>query len=147
MKEASSSRRHRIKPHLPWLGFLITLFGIISYFVLFARFPITRDVPWVNLPIVLLGGGFALIGSSGWSGRRGLGKKIKAMILSVLTVALTVLFVAYIFVLSKVPEATATSLELEQPMEFSLPDHNGKSVSLSDYAGRRLVIAFFRGYW
>jgi hypothetical protein len=143
MKEAFSSRR-RNKIHLPWLGLLITLFGIISYFVFFARFPFTRDVPWVNLPIVILGGALALVGSSG---RRGLGNKIKAMIFSVLAVALTTLFIAYIFVLSKVPEPTVTSLELEQPMEFSLSDHNSSSVSLKDYADRRLVIAFFRGYW
>ena len=146
MKEAFSSRR-RNNTHLPWLGLLITLFGIISYFVFFARFPFTRDVPWVNLPIVILGGALALVGSSGWSLRRGLGNKIKAMIFSVLAVALVGLFIAYIFVLSKVPEPTVTSLELEQPMEFSLSDHNSSSVSLKDYADRRLVIAFFRGYW
>jgi peroxiredoxin len=34
-----------------------------------------------------------------------------------------------------------------QAPDFSLPDHSGKQVSLSDFAGRRLVLAFYPLDW
>ena len=31
-----------------WAGFLLSILAFVSYFMVFARFPITRNVPWVN---------------------------------------------------------------------------------------------------
>ncbi len=31
--------------------------------------------------------------------------------------------------------------------EFSLPSADGKTVALKDYAGKKLVLVFYRGYW
>jgi hypothetical protein len=31
-----------------WLGFLFSLLAFITYSLIFARFPATRNVPWVN---------------------------------------------------------------------------------------------------
>jgi len=49
---------------LPLAGFLICLVGFFSYFFLFARFPVTRDVPWANwllfaVGLVLAGAGIS----------------------------------------------------------------------------------------
>lgn len=30
---------------------------------------------------------------------------------------------------------------------FSLPASDGRTVSLKDYAGKKLVLVFYRGYW
>lgn len=30
---------------------------------------------------------------------------------------------------------------------FSLPAYDGRTVSLRDYAGKKLVLVFYRGYW
>lgn len=30
---------------------------------------------------------------------------------------------------------------------FSLPSASGATVSLKDYAGRKVVLVFYRGYW
>jgi hypothetical protein len=37
-----------------WAGFLTTLVEFLSYPLLFARFPITRDVPWVNFLLFVI---------------------------------------------------------------------------------------------
>jgi len=31
--------------------------------------------------------------------------------------------------------------------DFSLPDADGKTVRLSDFSGRNVLIDFYRGYW
>ena len=41
---------------LIWAGFGFTLVAAISYVPIFVRYPVTRDVPWVNLLLFLLGG-------------------------------------------------------------------------------------------
>ena len=42
-----------------WAGFLLCLVAFASYFLVFARFPFTRDVPWVNF--LLFGTGVAFL--------------------------------------------------------------------------------------
>jgi hypothetical protein len=46
---------------LPLAGFLVYLVGFFSYFFLFLRFPVTRDVPWANW--LLFAVGLALLGA------------------------------------------------------------------------------------
>lgn len=31
--------------------------------------------------------------------------------------------------------------------QFSLPSADGRTVSLKDYTGKKLVLVFYRGYW
>ena len=50
-----SSTPPRRKNHLIWIGVLISVIGLVSYFTFFARFPATRDIPWVNLTLVCAG--------------------------------------------------------------------------------------------
>lgn len=35
----------------------------------------------------------------------------------------------------------------ERVPEFSLPSVDGRTVGLKDYAGKKLVLVFYRGYW
>src|SRR5436309_13250524 len=46
---------------LPLAGFLVCLLGFFSYFFVFVRFPVTRDVPWANW--LLFAVGLALAGA------------------------------------------------------------------------------------
>ena len=35
----------------------------------------------------------------------------------------------------------------ERAPQFSLPSANGSTVELKSYAGKKLVLVFYRGYW
>ena len=43
-----------------WFGFLIVVASVASYLPIFAVFASTRDVPWVNYTLFLLGGALVL---------------------------------------------------------------------------------------
>src|SRR5688572_25780882 len=50
----------RRRNFLPFAGFLVCGIAFMSYPTFFARFPATRDVPWVSWLLFVLG--FALVG-------------------------------------------------------------------------------------
>jgi len=35
----------------------------------------------------------------------------------------------------------------ERVPQFSLPASDGRTLALKDYAGKKLVLVFYRGYW
>ena len=39
-----------------WAGFLVAVAAFLSYLTIFIRFPITRNVPWVNWLLFALAG-------------------------------------------------------------------------------------------
>jgi len=45
----------RRRNFFPLAGFLVCVVAFLSYFVVFYRFPATRDVPWVNWLLFVLG--------------------------------------------------------------------------------------------
>jgi hypothetical protein len=128
---------------------LIVLVGAISYFTFFARFPSLRDVPWLNLPLVLLG---ALLTALGWwrtqrrPGRRV--SKIVATLAFGLSLSLATLFGFYVLSYSySLPVPTPQTLDLVEAPDFELPDQRGRLVRLSDYRGMKVVLTFYRGFW
>jgi len=94
---------------LTWAGFAVTLVAAISYVPIFVRFPATRDVPWVNLLLFLVGGGMSLAGlkraygeSERYSG------KVSGVVLGVLALTLFGLFCWVNFVFARrVPSSSA----------------------------------------
>jgi hypothetical protein len=38
-------------------GFTIVIVALVSYIPIFTLFPVTRDIPWANYLLFLLGGG------------------------------------------------------------------------------------------
>ncbi len=139
----------RRRNHLLWLGPLVTLIGALSYFMVFARFPATRDFPWVNLPLVALGlvlSGVAVwrafVHRTVWRGR------VLGTAVFVFSLLLALAFNLYVFSLSyMLPDPTALTLELEQAPDFTLADHTGGEVRLADLRGRKVVLVFYRGFW
>ena len=134
-----------------WAGFGITLFAILSYFLFFYRFPVTRDIPWVTYglfvpAVVLLVVGFrrAFEQPERYRG------KISGPILSTLSMTLIGLF-CYL-VLAGTKDLPAKNLALQagqQAPDFTLPDADGKPVALSGILqkNRAAVLIFYRGYW
>ncbi len=135
--------------HAIWLGALISLFGAASYFEWFTPFPVLRDFPWVNLPLVLVGLLFSLWGL--WRAVRPSaiyrGKILGSLGLA-FSLLITVAFHWYIFDYSySVPAPTdAVPLRSVAP-DFTLTDAGGNAVRLTDYRGKKVVLTFYRGYW
>ena len=134
-----------------WAGFAIVLIAFMSYVPLFAVFPVTRDVPWANYLLFVIGGVLLAIGirrafrdSTHYRG------KISGSILGALSVLLVAFFAVGVTYFSKQipPAGTALGVGQKAPA-FALPDTAGKQVSSADLLKnhRGLVLIFYRGYW
>jgi hypothetical protein len=136
---------------LIWAGFGFTLVAAISYVPIFARFPATRDVPWANLLLFLLGGWLLAAGikraygeSERYSG------KIGGAVLGVLALALFGLFCWGNFIFARrLPSASGAPQQGQTAPDFTLPDVTGKPVTLSELrkTNRAILLIFYRGYW
>src|SRR5215207_7525799 len=51
----------RSRNFLPLAGFLVCVVAFLSYFLFFAQFPVTRDVPWASW--LLFAAGLGLLGA------------------------------------------------------------------------------------
>jgi hypothetical protein len=145
------------RPNAPlWLGFLVTVFAFLSYIPIFARYPITRDMPWANFLLFALGLSLLFVGL-----RRAFRQptfyrgKIAGPILTTLGVAALVLFCFFTFSLGKhlPPSAQAPKVGQKAP-DFDLVDASGKTVSLASLLStsaaspaKGVVLIFYRGYW
>lgn len=134
-----------------WLGFGAALAATLSYVPVFVPFPVTRDVPWVNLLLFLAGGYLLAVGLKRAYGEperyRG---KISGVVLGVLSLALLVLFCWGNFVFARrVPSAGSAPQVGQTAPDFTLPDAHGKPVTLSELrkTSRAVLLIFYRGYW
>jgi hypothetical protein len=145
-----------------WMGFVFSIVAFVSYFFVFARFPVTRNVPWAN---------FLLFGASAVSLRVGLRRvfggaqpsqgRIVSSILTLLSVSIFSVFCFVIFHATRQLPASLESHKIGQKAsEFALRDTHGKLVSLSTLlsaplnpssqsrsAPKGVLLIFYRGYW
>jgi hypothetical protein len=134
-----------------WAGFAIVIAALVSYVPLFALFPLTRDVPWANYLLFLVGGVLLAVGirrafrdSEHYRG------KISGSILGGLSLLLFGFFVFTILYLGKQIPSSESALRPGQPApSFTLVDAAGKQVASSDLLKnhRALLLVFYRGYW
>jgi hypothetical protein len=141
-----------------WAGFLFCLVGFAS-FPLFARFPVTRDVPWVNFLFFAIGLGFLVFGL-----KRALRHpeqyrgKVVGPILATLSLLVVGFFGFIVFYMTRQLPASADAPRVGQKApEFVLPDTNNQLVSLASLLSSPLanaqappkgvVLIFYRGYW
>jgi len=142
-----------------WIGFLLCLVGLPSYFIFFAKFPITRDVPWVNY--LMFGGGLALLA---WGVFRAFRRpeeyrgKIAGPILSVLGLAAAGFFCFGVLYGTKhLPKSPGAPHVGQKAPEFSLMDTHRNTVTLASLLAEPLpgtqtppkgvLLVFYRGYW
>jgi hypothetical protein len=156
---SSAAPEPKRRPNAPlWLGFLIAVFAFLSYIPIFARYPSTRDMPWVNflffaIALVSLAIGlrraFALP-----SIYRG---KIAGPILATLSVAALALFCLFTFSLGKhLPASTQAPKVGQKAPDFALSDIKGGTVTLASLLStpispsqptKGVLLIFYRGYW
>jgi hypothetical protein len=136
---------------LVWTGFAIVLAAFLSYIPLFVLFPSTRDVPWVNLLLFLVGGGLIALGLKRAHRQpevyRG---KVSGAILAALSLLLTALFCYVTFYASRALPASGGALRAGQTAPaFTLSDSDGKAVAEAELltSHRALLLIFYRGYW
>ncbi len=139
-----------------WAGFLVILAGLFSY-AFFLRFPSTRDFPWVNLLMFLVGEVLLILGIVRAFRRpaefRG---KIVGPILEALG-ALAIGFFAFgVFVHARdLPRSESAPRVGEKAPDFTLPDKEGRPVTFSSLLTsptgaaktRAVLLIFYRGYW
>lgn len=134
-----------------WVGFAIVLVSAASYIPLFANYPETRDVPWVNYLLFLVGGVFLAVGlKRAYRQSDQCRGKISGPILSGLSLLLAGFFVVFVLYFSKQLPAATNALKIgQQAPSFTLASADGKQVSLADLikGGRGAVLIFYRGYW
>ncbi len=141
-----------------WAGFLLTLFAFLSYFLIFARWEITRDIPWVNILLFLAA--IALL----WRGIRNSRSqpqvyrgRIAAPIVGALSLLVIGFFAYVILVMSRaVPPASGAPKVGDKAPDFSAVMADNRPTTLSDMLSQPLtggrppkgvVLVFYRGYW
>ncbi len=126
-----------------WGGLLLTVVAFLSYFSFFARFPVTRDVPWASFLLVLVAVALLVMG---W---RRAPRKIVASIVLVLGLAITGLFTYSVTAGSKVPAAEGAPNVGQQAPAFTLRDTANREVALSNLLAQSngVLLVFYRGYW
>ena len=133
-----------------WIGFLLVLAGAAS-FPFFLQFPITRDVPWVNLLLYLLGGILLVIGLVRAFRKPELYRgKIIGSVLTLLTLLIYGSFAfSLLYAARQIPAAKGAPQVGQKAPDFALPDQSGKQVALSDLLsqGKGALLIFYRGHW
>ncbi len=141
-----------------WTGFLVCVAGAFSY-IFFARFPLTRDVPWVSFLLFLAGLSLLAVGLKRAFTRadqyRG---KIFGPILATLSLLLIGFFCFAVLVSTRQLPSSSSAPRLGQKApDFSMLDTSNHPVSLaallaaplpgSGKPAKGVLLVFYRGYW
>ncbi len=142
-----------------WAGFLLCVTAFVSYPFVFARYPVTRDVPWANFLLFAAGGALLVVGLQRAFGQaqqyRG---KIFGPVLGALSLLALGFFCYIVFYMTKQLPPPSAALQVGQKApEFVLPDTNNNPVALSSLLTTPLpgsqtppkgvLLVFYRGYW
>jgi len=130
-----------------WSGFALSIAAFVSYFLFFARFPVTRDMPWVSLILFAIAIALLVLGL-----RRATGRRIGAWIATVFGVLFCVLFCWDIFIGAKwLPASSHAPAVGSKAPDFVLLDIHQKPIALSRLlagpATKGVLLIFYRGYW
>lgn len=147
----------RQRNFLPLIGLLVCGSALVSFPTLFSRYPATRDVPWINWLLFVLG--FGLVGAGIVRAYRSPERyrgKVLGPILGVLSLAVLGLFLFMTLINARQLPASAGAPKVgEKAPDFTLPDSQGRPVRLYSLLaspgggapGSWVILIFYRGYW
>ena len=128
-----------------WLAVLSVLLaaGAIATYVLLIRVPLVRNHPEGYVIAFAVALALAVLGVM-----RGRGRRWPAWIAVGVTGALLLAGGWFNFVIARVP-GTGAAVRVGAPApDFTLPDAEGRPVSLAKFRGKKpVVLVFYRGYW
>src|SRR5579864_7679777 len=102
MPEDSAVVAAKRRNWLLWAGFVLSLVALVSYVPVFAKYPVTRDIPWVNYLLFIFSFALLIVGLLRAFRRSALYRgKIAGPILTTLSVAALAFFLVFIFHFSK----------------------------------------------
>jgi hypothetical protein len=143
-----------------WSGFLLAVAAVPGYFLFFARFPVTRNVPWASWLMFAAAGGLLVTGvRRAFANPAAYRGKIVGLILAVLSLGTVGLFAyATLYAARQLPLVPGVPAVGNKAPEFALADTSGRMVTLSTLlseptpgiqAGkpRAVLLVFYRGYW
>jgi hypothetical protein len=135
-----------------WIGLLLSIVAFFSYVFVFVRWPITRDVPWVNfilvaIALVLIVKGIRRAFVEGTTARR-----VIAILVGGLGALVGIGFVLGVTIGTRqIPTSTGAPAIGAKAPELALPDTSRKVVALSQLlaepGSRGVLLVFYRGYW
>jgi len=143
-----------------WTGFLLAMAAIPVYFAFFAKFPITRDVPWASWLMFAAAGWLLWMGvARAFANSAAYRGKIAGPIVALLSLAAAVFFgYATLYATRQLPKAAGAPKVGDKAPEFTLADTSGNMVAMStllsepmpEIAGQKprgVLLVFYRGYW
>ena len=143
-----------------WAGFLLSLIAFLSYPFVFVKWAVTRDFPWANLLLFAVGVALLLLGvRRAFAADRAhpMRSKIVGVILTTLSFAIFGFFVFSVFIIARhLPASHGAPQVGQKAPDFTLPDTNGKQVSLTELLAssdekaktpKGVLLVFYRGYW
>jgi hypothetical protein len=145
-----------------WLGLVLCVVAFLSYPLVFARFPATRDVPWANFVLFGLSAALLVAGLRRVFGGAPVSRgKTVSPILVILSLALFGFFSFEVFHGSRqLPKSLGSPKIGQKAPEFLLRDTRENEVSLASLlsspvdpanpsrgAPKGVLLVFYRGYW
>ncbi len=143
-----------------WVGYLVVLIGGLSYRPFFVQFPITRDIPWVNMLMFVVGVGLMGVGL-----KRAFQKpdvyrgKVVGTIVAIAGVAgISYFFLSVYYFQRQRPISINAPHVSQKAPEFTLLDTDGNPITLSKLLAspadarvssktNGVVLIFYRGHW
>ena len=127
-----------------WSGLALAVVAFLSYFLFFARFAMTRDIPWTSFVLFLIAGVLLI---SGW---RRASRKLVPSLVALVGLLIIGAFTFTVTVGTKNLPASARAPSVgEKAPPFALPDTNNRTVSLSGLLAESngVLLVFYRGFW
>jgi mycoredoxin-dependent peroxiredoxin len=112
---------------------VLAVSALLSYLTVFVKWPLTRDVPWVNLGMFALAGWALVAGNRrAWRAERlRVVRRLWAAALTLVCAAALALFIQGRFILAAdLPASSGAPQVGQRAPDFTLPDEHGRPVSL-----------------
>ena len=143
----SDARTHRTRAlGLAVSSLVLVLLGTVGYFVAVIEIgswlPDLRNRALPNWFLIAAGLLLSFVAVS----RASRGRKLAAVVVLVLNVALTGFWATMLYVKFVVPSTPGPTIGARSS-DFALADPTGRVVHLADFAGKSLLLVFYRGHW